>query len=270
MKKCLITFILCYRVRTEKNIHSLPKLLNSIVKYFNTEEVELLIKIDNDDIKAQELVKKLKYPFPIKLFRFNRWEGRWSMNHIYNFFMAEKNIDSKFFSLLNDDMYFARSMKEDIYDVLDENEGNLDNIYRILGNFQTPMNIKKLLKIEDYKNKSWLNSDYICSYPIVSTKIVEVTGNFGYQPNVDSHFALLNLIMFRKYGMNLARHLIQYTYRENIENTDEYGKGFNQNNMIDGNTISKNEHFYKLMEQQAHNLYLNIHEMGVPKNYIVT
>ena len=76
--------------------------------------------------------------------------------------------------------------------------------------------------------------------------------------------------MYKKYGMNLARHIIMYTYRKNIIREDDYGHDFNQENILLGKEQIKNGNFLKLMEQQAHNVYLNLHEKGLAKKYIIT
>lgn len=268
----LISFILLYRTHKEEHKISLLKLLNSIIKYFtnNDVKIELLLKIDDDDMEALEYIKTLNYPFPIRIFVFNRWEGRHSMNFTYSFFLTERNPHSKFFSLLNDDMRFARSIKEDLDDVIAENPDPTLGIYTILGNFQSPMTNKKLFKIRDYNIEDWYNSHYICSYPIVPIHLMEIMGNFGFQPSIDGHFALFNLIMYKKYGMNLAKHIIMYNLRKNILRESDYGHDFNQENVLKGQKQIKDGNFLRLMEQQAHNVYLNLHEKGIATKYIIT
>ncbi len=271
-KDCLISFVLCYRTDKKEHSISLIKLLNSIKKYFTNNKIktELLLRIDSDDKEALTFFKNLNYPFTIRLFIYERWGGRQSINFTYDLFLVERNPNSKFFSLLNDDMYFARNIKDDLDDILEEYKDNLNNIYIIIGNFQTPMTNKKMFKIKDYSLEGWFNSNYICSYPIVSIKLMEVMGNFGYQPSVDGHFALFNVIMYRKYGMNLTRHIIMFTYRENILREDRYGHDFNQENVLKGIKQIKDGNFLRLMEQQAHNVYLNLHEKGLASKYIIT
>ena len=240
----MITLMASFKAYSEKNIEGLNSLLESVEKYIPI-DFELLIKLDLDDKKGIDYIKSINKSY-IKPFTFHRWEGRWTINFFYDYLFIHRNLSSKHIVLVTDDIVITRNFLDD-----------LDDIHLIFGDYQTEMTKEKLNKVEDYSGMHWLTSEYICSYPIVSTKLIEITGNFGYQPNPDSHLALLNVIMFQKYNKIITKHIPEFIIRDNIDRIDNYGESFNRENLVTDSDMLSNKYIFELIKQQAKNIHLN-------------
>jgi hypothetical protein len=131
----------------------------------------------------------------------------------------------------------------------------LDRLTEItqLGNYKEPYILEKIYS-------SFLTD----TYPIVSTKIFEVIGNCGWQIHIDATCALLNVILYQKYGINLDYLLdSKYLSRMDSVRADKLNPPQNPFN------TSIPSYYYTLIEQQAKNIYLNMKEDGVLKDYII-
>lgn len=247
---------MCYRVRREENRTSIIKFFNSVNNLFTDKnKIEFLVKLDVDDKEGIEIVNNLNYPFEIRPFITRRWEGRWTMNYFYEYLFVYKAPESKFISFVGDDIWFIRNIMEDI-------KKNLNKRYYILGDFKEEMTTDKLKLAGSYRETNWLSPRYICSYPIVSSKIIEIIGNFGYQPNMDGHLTLLGLILYQKYKINIFKHIPEFIIRNNIDRIENFGGEFNQDNLITDDKLPvNNDYFFQLIEQQAKNIYLNKREL---------
>ncbi len=253
----MLTFFLPYRVREERNIESIRKLFRTMHKYFRTTPKEVLIKIDSDDEQApkvlEEIIGRHTFNFDIKVFTFKRWEGRWSLHCVYNYLLNKINPQSKYIIVPNDDTYISKSV--DI---------PANNNYLLMGDFYGEMTPERLKM--DYRKDDWFTCQrgLICAYPIISSKLAQITG-FGFQPNIDCYFALINLILFNKYGVNIAKHTDEFVVRKNIPRTDDYGEDFDIETRIHSSALPKNPMFFKLIEQAAKNVYLNMKVDGLVK-----
>ena len=224
-----------FRVYSEANKKGFDRMLCSICKNFFNNKFELLIKLDTDDKEGIDFVKSLNCDF-IKPFIFHRWEGRWTINFFYDYLFIHRNLNSKYIVLVTDDIIITRNFLDD-----------LDDEHLIFGNYQEENTKSKFEKVGDIYNKKGLTSNYICSYPIISTKLIEITGNFGYQANPDSHLALLNIIMYQKYGIILAKHITEFAYRDNIDRIDNYGETFNRENLVTDSDMLNNKYIFKII-----------------------
>ena len=90
-------------------------------------------------------------------------------------------------------------------------------------------------------------------------------GGFGFSAMVDSTFGLLNLIMFQKYGINLAKKIEDFSMRRDVLRNSSYGNSFNQKTLITCHRTCTDPYFYKLMEQQVQNIYLDMQADGYIK-----
>ena len=221
----MITFLMSFRGYSKKNLEGFDKMLESLTNNFSN--MELLIKLDSDDTLGIEHLKYRKLSF-IKPFIFNRWEGRWTINYFYEYLFLHKNSESKYISMLTDDITLTKNFEND-----------LDDTHLIFGDYQEEVTKESLDKIGNLSERKGLTSNYICSYPIISSKLVEITGNFGYQSNPDSHLALLNIIMYQKYGIILAKHIEDFVKRDNIDRLDNYGIDFNKENLVSDSDMLK-------------------------------
>ena len=282
MNNPIVSIIMCYRFRVDENRHSIRKFIESIDKYFpDKEKIEILIKLDNDDNYGRQVISELitdtaKDPLIkrrwIRTFLSNRWEGRWSINYAYEYMFPYRNPNSKFLLFAGDDIYFIRNVMEDI-------EKHINEEYRILGDYKTVFTPQKYDIVRDYHSEDWTirktfkdlgETQFICSYPIVSTKLVEIIGNLGHTPNMDSALGLLNLIVYKKYKISLAKYIPEFLIRNNVEQwingvnmINDYSRGFNHTNCITDNYLQASSYYFKLMEQSARNIYLNMKEDNV-------
>ncbi len=239
----MITFLMAFRAYSEKNVEGFKKLLISLDTYFSN--YELLVKVDTDDTRGIVFVKSLNRD-NIKSFIFNRWEGRWTINYFYDYLFLHRNLQSKYIAMVTDDCVITRNFIN-----------NLDDEHLIFGDYKGDMIKERLEKIDNVKEEKGLSTEYICSYPVISARLIEITGSFGYQANPDSHLALLNIIMYQKYGIILAKHIPEFLIRDNIDRLDNHGIDFVKGQITTDSDMCSNDYIFILVEQQAINIYLN-------------
>lgn len=243
----LITFLMLYRGRPETN-NSLEMLFKSIKELYNSSDIEILVRMDLDDpyINKLETLGE-KYALPIRIFKYHRWEGRWSCNYDYSFLFTRRNPNTKWIGFLTDDCVLKRNIVSELTDR-----------YHIIGDFKSPVTKEKLDGVKDYTTNAWTTPEYICAYPIVSTKLIEIMGNMGYQVNIDSTLALINVMMYIQHGLILAKHIKEFIIRENVDRKDNYGEQFNRNWLMTDSDMPSSSYFFTLMEQTIQNIYLNL------------
>lgn len=239
----MITFLMAFRASSDKNIEAMKKLFHTIETYLPSSEI--LIKLDEDDNKGIDFIKRENKGY-VKYFIFHRWEGRWSINYFYDYLFTRRDPTFKYVMMITDDTVITRDFTKD-----------LDDKHYLFGNYQEEMTKYKLIKVGNIANHQGLTSNYICAYPVINAKLIEITGNFGYQANPDSHFALLNIIAYQKHGIILAKHIPDFIERFNIDRTNHYGEIFGKDNLVSDSDMLTNPYIFKLIEQQAKNIYLN-------------
>lgn len=291
----LISFLICYRTE-ERSDHGCSlftnlKKFNDALKPEDRSKIEILIRTDNDDRLAHNRLNDAKFinslGFPIRVFKHNRWEGRFTFNYHYMYLFSQRNPESKFIGFMTDDCLFTEKCGNMIQE-LEERYLNKDYVVLHSSPIQQdtypptwPLDLnmkerlKEIIELGDYKTlevtKRWCTSFLTESYPIVSSKLIEVIGNLGWQVNIDSTLALLNIILYQKYGLNIhfvldTKHFIRMdSVRIDKENIPKYP--FNHDMTLNASKTSSNQYLYKLMEQQAKNIYLNMKEDGVLKEY---
>lgn len=220
-------------------------------------KIEFLIKYDWDDTQRLSQDSFSNYPFPCKLFVYERGEGRHHTHHTCEYLFANRNPSFKWVMNMSDDFHFTRKdWLKDIESIKDE--------YMIVGYTRPTFEINSVCDV--YRKCFPVNFDMdngIGNYcPLMTTKLIEVAQNFGWQPNPDAWMVLLQMTLYRKYGFLLWKQIPQFYQRNGgygsgdtptRPNTDIY------NNMtISGSRLPRNHYLFNLIDQQARNIYLNI------------
>lgn len=252
-KKPFVTFMVPYRSVYVADLFT--PFISSFNSLFGASEVELLIKIDQDDDVGIDLLNTLlpKYPhLDVRVFSFNRWEGQCSITQFYNFMFGRKNPSSKFVCILSDDSTFNRNVLDDIKKYKDSDYCMIFNKDHCLG--------------DNFKGDDYNTSTFICNptwtepYPIVSSKIWEICNGFGHMFNMDMAIALINLILVQDYNINIVKPIGGWTIRGgegisrpfscfNHETTS--GRAYDIPNLL------------VIYKQLAKNIYLNMKSDGV-------
>lgn len=263
--KPLITYLICARVlRGISDKDSLYSLFWSYIEKVpevDRNKAEFLIKFDVDDevaIQNWVIGDTLKTKFPnlnIRVFVYNRWEGRRTLYMHYWYLFTRKNPSSKYIGFLTDDVVFLENSIQYI-------EQHKDSKYAMLSHVH---NTEVLHSIKDWQLETtkWSGGTLTEPYPIVSTKILEICGNMGFQPNIDNWFALLNVIMYVKYGIDLYKDIPDLVHRQTFTH-QEFDPSifvpsqFNKEWFVDDSQGSKDSYYYRLVEIQADNIWLNL------------
>ena len=292
----LLSYLICYRNpdRTDDpcNLFRVLNKFRKDIKETDYDKIEILIRIDKDDIPTlNRLVNSSyisAYPMKIRIFNFNRWEGRHTFNYHYMFLFSQRNPNSKFIGFMTDDCLFHDKI-EHIIEELETKYLDLDYAVffscatecyptpEIYKQFHIKTKLDFITKMGDYKTldvtEKWSTNFLTESYPIVSCKLLEVMSNLGWQVNIDSTLGLLNIMLYQKYGVNIAFLLENKSFiRKDCNRTDKETPApnpFNHDMVLNASKNSKNKYLYTLMEQQAKNIYLNMKEDGVLDKYLL-
>jgi hypothetical protein len=289
----MITLVLPSRVQNNPD-SNIDLFLNSLKdsldpKYYPL--VEVIFKFDSDDNFTPTKEYFQKFPFTIKSCKFSPCNRRASYDLFVNYAFTLRNPSFKFVVNSADDfVFFRKNWIEDYfsmpkYCIIDSGFGS--NGTRKLGrhNFET-WEINKLLNGEVHPNSYGPIFSMIGEYaPSYTANIIEMAGNFGYQPSVDVWATILPGIMFHLYNVDIYRKIEPYCRRtgnpehyvpkdkmlpwgvlmkasDQVRNQSHEGDGYNlmeDSGGPDGRKC-KNPYYYKLVAQQAKNIYLNMVE----------
>lgn len=277
----IISFLICCRVlRGVEDKNSLYALFNSIMEIKQKQypswesdsnsrtnlindlkKIEFIIKFDiDDDVAINNWVigntLKQKYPFlTIRPIVYGRWEGRRSISEHYRFIFSRRNTNAKWIGFLTDDVIFME-------DPLKEIEKYKDEKYAILTHVH---NLEVVNKIKDWvkETTSWSNGNMTEPYPMCTANLIEITGNMGWGLNVDNWLAGLNVILIKKYGIDIYKDIIDVFHRTVFEAFEFNPKfflpsQFNKEFFVDDSEGSKDPYYYKLLETQADNIYFHL------------
>jgi len=263
--KPLISFLMnCRLLRSLNDKSSIYTMLDSFNGKLSKEDkskIEIIVKFDVDD---KEVIDKLlldnqlqkKYPdIVIRPIIYDRWEGRKSLNLHYAFIFTRRNPNSKFIGFITDDVIIQENPIPYIEKYKNEE-------YCILSHCH---NLEILNGITDWKTNitRWSCGNLTEPYPIVSSKIFEICGNMGYQVNIDNWLALLNVILFVKYKIDLYIDVPDFFHRDVFTNGKFIPQNFQPSNFnwewfVDDSIGTTDNYYYNLVEQQADNIYYNI------------
>lgn len=248
----MVSFIISSRVKNNPD-SDIFGLLDSILEYgYNNNNCEVLIKYDDDDDEQPSESEFSLYPFPIRKFVWGKMEGRHSLHLTYFQLFTERNPKSKFIINCPDDRIFFR--KGFIDEIL-----SIKKKYCFVGNILPSSETIKLDYHKTQNIKIWVHQ---CDLLVTSCKMIEILGNFGFQANTDNWVTLLHLVLVSKYNLDLFVKVENFNMRNPQVNKSHLNnvKNYNENFRVDDTIESISPYYFKLIEQQAKNIYLNYKE----------
>ena len=216
------------------------------------EQIEFLIKFDNDDTARLSDAALAAYPFAVRPFRWSRGEGRHGLHHAQEYMFAQRDPRSRFCLMTADDFIFTRpGFVSDILAVEDE--------FCIMGHRRPPIESFAGNYEQNDAIRQWVVS-FGCWSPVVSSRLIEVCQNFGWQANVDSWLMGLSVVLYDLYGVVIwKQHTPFYERGGSYERPASMGVAPTYNNMeLTNNVGPLNPYWFELVRRQARNVYLNM------------
>ena len=250
----MISVLFCSRVEGNPD-SGLPRLLDSAVEHIaphERDQIEFLIKYDDDDAARLPDSFFAKYPFAVRTFVWARGEGRHSLHNAQEYLFTQRNPLSRYCLMTADDFYFNRSgFVSEILSFKEE--------FCILGWRRPPIESWAGVYEQDEMTRQWVVACGPWS-PIVSSRLIEVCQNFGWQANVDSWLMGLSVVMYDLYKIVLWRqHEEFYARSGSFVRPASIGSAPTFNNMeLTNEKGPLNKYWFELVRRQARNLYLNI------------
>lgn len=246
----MISVIFCSRVKNNPD-SNVKRLLDSAAAYINPQErnqVEFLIKYDSDDDQRPPDSFFASYPFPIRTFTWSQGEGRHYLHHAQEYLFAQRDPRGRFCLMMADDFYFTRpNFVSEILDLRDE--------FCILGPIRPPIEAFAGIYEREEIIRQWVVA-FGPLAPVISTRLIEVCQNFGWQSNVDSWLMGLSVVLYDLYEIVIWRPIQPFYERgggPGLGDTPTY------NNMeLTYLTGPNNKYWFELVRRQARNLYLNM------------
>ena len=246
----MISVLFCSRVKDNPD-SALPRLLDSAVEHIAPHErdnIEFLIKFDDDDEVRPPESFFAKYPFAIRTFTYSRGQGRHSLHHAQEYLFAQRDARSRFCLMTADDFVFNRTgFVSEILSIKDE--------FCILGHNRPPIESFAGIYEQEEAVRRWAVA-FGAWCPIISTRLIEVCQNFGWQSNVDGWLMGLSVVLYDLYQIVLWQ-----THEPFYTRGGGYGLGDTPtyNNMeLTGQKGPFNKYWFELLRRQARNLYLNM------------
>jgi hypothetical protein len=250
----MISVLFCSRIKDNPD-SQLTRLLDSTVANTTPEEreqIEFLIKFDSDDDERPTNEAFANYPFSVRTFAWSRGEGRHGLHHAQEYLFAQRDPRSRFCLMTADDFYFTRpGFVSDILAVKDE--------FCIMGYRRPPIESYYGAYEKEEVIRQWVVS-FGCWSPVVSSRLIEVCQNFGWQANVDSWLMGLSVVLYDLYGIIIwKQHEEFYARGGSHVRPASMGSAPTYNNMeITNNVGPVNRYWFELVRRQARNVYLNM------------
>jgi hypothetical protein len=246
----MISVIFCSRVK-ENPDSNVRRLLDSAVAHVSPDEqdkIEFLIKYDDDDDGRPSDSFFARYPFPIRTFAWSRGEGRHYLHHAQEYLFAQRDPRSRFCLMTADDFLFTRP--NFVSEILSHKEE-----FCIIGPVRPPIESFAGIYEKEEAIRQWVVA-FGPLAPVISSRLIEVCQNFGWQSNVDSWLMGLSIVLYDLYKVVIWRPIEEY-----YERGGGYGLGDTPtyNNMeLTCMKGPENKYWFELLRRQARNLYLNM------------
>lgn len=246
----MLSVLFCCRVKGNPD-SGLPRFLDSAVEHIAPHErsqIEFLIKFDDDDDERPSDEWLARYPFSIRTFTYARGDGRHSLHHAQEYMFAQRDPRSRFCFMTADDFRFTRTgWVSEILSIPDE--------FVILGHRRPPIEAFAGVYERDEMVRQWVVAFGPWS-PVISSRLIEVCQNFGWQANVDSWLMGLSVVLYDLYKI-----VIWKQHEEFYARGGGYGLGDTPtyNNMeLTSQKGPLNPYWFELVRRQARNIYLNM------------
>ena len=246
----MLSVIFCSRVMDNPD-SNVPKLLESAkacVLPHERDKIEFLIKYDDDDHGRPPDSFFAQYPFQVRTFSWSRGEGRHYLHHAQEYMFAQRDPRSRMCLMTADDFFFTRpGFVSEILAVKDE--------FVILGPIRPGIEAFAGCYEKEEMIRQWVVAFGPLS-PVISSRLIEVCQNFGWQSNVDSWLMGLSVVLYDLYQIVIWRQIDWFYERgggPGLGDTPTY------NNMeLTYKSGPGNKYWFELLRRQARNLYLNM------------
>lgn len=246
----MLSVLFCCRVKDNPD-SNLPRFLDSAVEHIaphERDQVEFLIKFDDDDDQRPSDSWLAQYPFSIRTFTYSRGDGRHSLHHAQEYLFAQRHPTSRFCFMTADDFRLTRTgFVSEILNIRDE--------FVILGHRRPAIESFDGIYQREEAVRRWVVAFGPWS-PVISSRLIEVCQNFGWQANVDSWLMGLSVVLYDLYKI-----VIWKKHDEFYARGGGYGLGDTPtyNNMeLTGQKGPFNQYWFELVRRQARNVYLNM------------
>jgi hypothetical protein len=246
----MLSVIFCSRVKGNPD-SDLRSLLDSTMYHTTPKErehIEFLVKYDDDDDERPPDSFFAQYPLTVRRFTWSRGEGRHGLHHAQEYLFAQRDPRSRFCMMTADDFTFTRpNFISEILAIPDE--------FCILGHNRPHIEAFAGTYEQEEAIRKWVVSFGPFS-PVISTRLIEVCQNFGWQSNVDSWLMGLSVVLY-----DLYRIVIWKTLPSFYQRGGGYGMGdtASYNNMeLTSQKGPENRYWFELVRRQARNVYLNM------------
>ena len=203
----MISVLFCSRVKGNP-ASNLPRLLDSAVEHIRPQErqdIEFLIKYDDDDDERPPQSFFDKYPFAVRTFAWSRGEGRHYLHHAQEYLFTQRDPRSRFCLMTADDFAFFRTgFVSEILSIRDE--------FCILGHNRPPIESYAGVYEQEEQIRKWVVAFGEWS-PVISSRLIEVCQNFGWQSNVDSWLMGLSVVLYDLYKVVIWKRLPSFYQR---------------------------------------------------------
>lgn len=250
----MISVLFCSRVQDNPD-SDLPRMLDSVVEHTTEQErgqIEFLIKYDSDDDARLPDNFFAKYPFPVRTFCWSRGEGRHSLHNAQEYLFTQRDPRSRFCLMTADDFVFTRpGFVTEIMSIKDE--------FCIVGHNRPPIESYAGVFEQEQAVRKWVVS-FGCWSPVISSRLIEVCQNFGWQANVDSWLMGLSVALYDLYQIVLWKQLPPFYARGgSYVRPASTGAAPTFNNMeLTNDKGPLNKYWFELVRRQARNIYLNM------------
>jgi len=249
-RHAMISVIFCSRVKDnpDSNIKRFFDSAEDCIRPDERDQVEFLIKYDIDDDRRPPAEFFARYPFRIRTFAWSQGEGRHYLHHAQEYLFAQRDRRSRFCLMMSDDFYFVRAgFVSDILAVREE--------FAIIGPVRPAIETFAGIYENEEAVRQWVVA-FGPLAPVVSSRLIEVCQNFGWQSNVDSWLMGLSVVLFDLYKIILWRPIEKYYERgggHGLGDTPTY------NNMeLTCQKGPLNPYWFELVRRQARNIFLNM------------
>lgn len=246
----MLSVLFCSRAKDNPD-SALRRLLDTACQYIaphEREHIEFLIKFDDDDDIRMSDEELAAYPFTVRSFTWSRGEGRHGLHNAQEYLFTQRDPQSRFCLMIADDFFFTRpNFVSEILAIKDE--------FCILGCNRPPIEQFVGIYENDDAVRRW-NSSFGALAPVVSSRLIEVCQNFGWQSNVDSWLMGLSVVLYDLYRIVIWQHFADF-----YERGGGYGLGDTPtfNNMeVTARKTPQNKYWFELLRRQARNIYLNM------------
>ena len=168
----MISVIFCSRVKDNPD-SDVKRLLDSAEAYIRPDErdqIEFLIKYDDDDDERLPDSFFARYPFSVRTFVWSRGEGRHYLHHAQEYLFAQRDPRLRFLLMTADDFYFMRSnFVTEILDIREE--------FCILGPSRPHIESYAGIYENEEAVRRWVVAFGALS-PVISARLMEVCQNF--------------------------------------------------------------------------------------------